>query len=107
MQYSFFLFFLFSVRKSSKRAKTGPKMVEIPLFTPGGQVKKMQVKSKRCWEGLMAHMGGPKAHMSGLKAHRGGLKAYQTPPKGPEFEGRIAPSNSSNLNISKHLLTFQ
>ena len=33
---SFILFF--SVRKSSKMAETGSKMVEILLFTPGGRV---------------------------------------------------------------------
>ena len=76
MQLFSFIHFFFSVRKSSKRAKTGQKMVEIPLFTPGGQVKKMQVKSKRCWEGLMAHMDRPKVHKSGPKVHRGGLKAH-------------------------------
>ena len=48
----------------------------------------------------MAHMSGPKAHMGGPKAHRGGPKAHQTPPEGLEFEGRVAPSNSS---ISKNL----
>ena len=36
----------------------------------------------------MANMGGPKAHRSGPKAH-------QTSPEGLEFEGRVAPSNSS------------
>ena len=40
----------------------------------------------------MAIMGGPKAHRSGPKAN-------QTPPEGLEFEGRIAPSNSSNEKI--------
>ena len=76
-------------------AETGPKIVIIQLFTPGGQVKKMQVKSRRWWEGPMAHIGGPEAHRSGPKAHRGGLKAHQTPPEeGIEFEGRVAPSNS-------------
>ena len=39
----------------------------------------------------MANMGGP-------KAHRGGPKAHQTPPEGLEFEGRVAPPNSSYIN---------
>ena len=47
----------------------------------------------------MSHMGGLKAHKSGPKAHRDGPKAHQTPPEGLEFEGRVAPSNSSFLNI--------
>ena len=51
--------------------------------------------SSGCWEGPMANIGGPKAHRSGPKAHRGGPKAHQTPPEGLEFEGPVAPSNSS------------
>ena len=65
---------------------------------------------RRCSEGLMAHMGGPKALMGGQKAlmggpkaHRGGPKAHQTPPEGLEFEGRVAPSNSSILNFHRDL----
>ena len=83
--------------------ETGPKMVKIPLFTPGDQVKKMKFKSRWCWEGPMAHMGGWKAHRSGLKAHRAGLKAHQTHPEGLEFEGRVAPSNS---RVYKRLLNI-
>ena len=48
----------------------------------------------------MANMVGLKAHRSGPKAHRGGLKAHQTPPERLEFEGRVAPSNSSIKNIN-------
>ena len=48
----------------------------------------------------MANMGGPKAHRSGPKAHRGGPKAHQTPLEGLEFEGRVAPSNSSYINCT-------
>ena len=51
--FSFIHIFFFSVGKSSKMAKIGKNYI----FTPGGRVKKMQVKSRRCWEGLMAHLG--------------------------------------------------
>ena len=34
------------------------------------------------------------------KFHRGGLKANQTPPEGLEFEGHVAPSNSSTKHAS-------
>ena len=71
--------------------ETGRKIVKIPLFTPGGQVEKIQFKSRRCSEGPMAHMGGPKAHRSGPKAQGGGPKADQTPQEGLEFKGRVKP----------------
>ena len=40
------IFFSFSVKKSSKIAKMGPKMVKIPLFTPGGQNMQLRNKSR-------------------------------------------------------------
>ena len=60
--------------------------------------------SRRCLEGPKAHMGGQKAHMGGPKAHMGGPKAHQTSPEGLEFEGRIAPSNSSTIYLLLSLL---
>ena len=60
----------------------------------------MQVKSRRYWEGPMAHMGGSKAHRSGWKAPRGGPNH----PEGLEFEGCIEPSNSSDINNFKEII---
>ena len=37
-------FLFFSVRKPSKRGKTGLKMVKVSLFTPGGQDMKLRNK---------------------------------------------------------------
>ena len=51
-------------------------------------------------------LGRVDGHMGGPKAHRGGLKAHQTLLVGLEFEGHVAPSNSSVINVNRKL-TFE